>query len=159
MYTVANALRQNKIIITEKIKRSTFPCDSIRVDVSSSDKRVRLQGTEIAHISMYQQYLILHNIDLQLTIYPKLSVIFNTLSSNEFFMFKAPQGLNVYQHKLLQKNYASKPSKFKMRHLKFSNVQRCFEKGVLILPTAVNCDQIMGKGSTTLYHGRDEKLP
>ena len=52
-----------------------------------------------------------------------------------------------------------KPSKFKMRHLKFSNVQRCFEKGVLILPTAVNCDQIMGKGSTTLYHGRDEKLP
>ena len=36
---------------------------------------------------MYQQYLILH-IDLQLTIYPKLSVIFNTLSSNEFFMFK-----------------------------------------------------------------------
>lgn len=46
-----------------------------------------------------------------------------------------------------------------MRHLKFSNVQRCFEKGVLILPTAVNCDQIMGKGSTILYHGRDEKLP
>ena len=112
----------------------------------------------MAHISMYQQYLILH-IDLQLTIYPKLSVIFNTLSSNEFFMFKTPQGLNVYQHKLLQKNYASKPSKFKMRHLKFSNVQRCFEKGVLILPTAVNCDQIMGKGSTILYHGRDEKLP
>lgn len=57
------------------------------------------------------------------------------------------------------KKYASKPSKFKMRHLKFSNVQRCFEKGVLIFPTAVNCDQIMGKGSTTLYHGRDEKLP
>lgn len=71
------------------------------------------------HISMYQQYLILH-IDLQLTIYPKLSVIFNTLSSNEFFTFKSPQGLNVYQHKLLQKNYASKPSKFKMRHLKIN---------------------------------------
>ena len=41
----------------------------------------------MTHISMYQQYLILH-IDLQLTIYPKLSVIFNTLSSNEFFMLK-----------------------------------------------------------------------
>ena len=62
---------------------------------------------------MYQQYLILHNIDLQLTIYPKLSVIFNTLSSNEFFMFKTPQGLNVYQHKLLQKIMQANPQNSK----------------------------------------------
>ena len=74
-------------------------------------------------------------------------------------MFKTPQGLNVSHHKLLQKNYVSKPSKFEMRDLKFSDVQRCFEKGVLILATAVNCDQIMVKGLTTLYHGRDKKLP
>lgn len=56
-----------------------------------------------------------------------------------------------------KKNTQANPQNSKWDILNF--VQRCFEKGVLILPTAVNCDQIMGKGSTILYHGRDKKLP